>query len=310
MHHHTHHKTQENCKDDVLIRSTVLKNSLASFFLSIVQIVSGFYTHSSGLIADGLHTISDVLCDFIVFFTSYFSRKEADEDHQYGHYRYENAASFFIGLISLGAGIYVATMGFNRITSEAGYQKIEKAALLIGVITIIVKELLFRHMLSAGEKIGSPMLIANAWHTRSDAFSSLVVTIGISGNLLGYTFLDPLAGMIVGLMICKIGLSLSYESFNDLTDKAVSPEFYEKVKTIINETPGVLGCHDLKTRKTGSMILVDVHIEVDGSATVKEGHEISVEARRRVRKELPVLNVMTHLDPIDIPHAQEKTNNT
>jgi cation diffusion facilitator family transporter len=140
--------------------------------------------------------------------------------------------------------------------------------------------------------------MANAWHARSDAASSLIVAIGIIFNLLGYHSFDLIAVIIVGVMILKMGWTFSYEAIHTLTDKAADTDEVEKIKKIILETPGVVNVHDLKTRKVGDSIIADVHIEVKGTLTVKEGHAIATEARNRVMRSSRVLNLMTHIDPV------------
>jgi cation diffusion facilitator family transporter len=142
------------------------------------------------------------------------------------------------------------------------------------------------------------MLIANAWHARSDAASSFVVAIGIGGNLMGYPLLDPIAALVVGLMIARMGWKFAWESMGDLMDRAISPEEYEAIHQTIKETPGVLGLHDMRTRRVGDLIIVDVHLELDAKLTVLEGHQIAHEASQRVLHRHPVLNVMTHVDPV------------
>jgi len=170
--------------------------------------------------------------------------------------------------------------------------------LYVALGALAAKELLFRYMLAVAERVRSSMLVANAWHARSDAASSLVVSVGIVGALLGYPILDSVGALIVGLMIVRTGWSFSWDALNDLMDRAVSEEEHQQIEQIVLATPGVLGCHDLRTRKMGDMILVDVHIEVDANATVQVGHDIALTAANRVKAKLPVLNVMTHIDPV------------
>lgn len=142
------------------------------------------------------------------------------------------------------------------------------------------------------------MLAANAWHARSDAASSLVVAIGIGGNLLGYPLFDPIAALIVGFMVAKMGWSFAWNALQDLTDRAVGPDQIAAIEAEIRATPGVLGLHELRTRKTGDMILADVHLEIDGNLTVAQGHDIARRARLAVISNHPVLYLVTHVDPV------------
>jgi cation diffusion facilitator family transporter len=158
--------------------------------LSMLQIILGIFAKSQGLVADGIHSLSDLVADFIVLFASHHSKKEADLDHQFGHHRFENAASLMLGLILLLVGIGMLISAFNKIQNPESIQKVHIIALWIAGAALIAKELLFRYMLSVAKRVKSSMLVANAWHARSDALSSLVVGIGIIGNLMGYPILD------------------------------------------------------------------------------------------------------------------------
>lgn len=151
--------------------------------------------------------------------------------------------------------------------------------------------------LRVAERLKSSMLVANAWHARSDAASSLVVAVGIVGNLAGYPILDPIAALVVGLMVGRMGWGFGWEALHDLMDRAVDEEEVEAIRRTLLESPGVLGLHDLRTRKMGDMIVVDVHLDIDGSLSVVAGHDIAVAARQRVLERHRVLNVMTHVDP-------------
>jgi len=161
-------------------------------------------------------------------------------------------------------------------------------------------------MLATAKRVKSSMLVANAWHARSDAASSLVVGIGIVGNLAGYPILDPIAALIVGFIVAKMGWGFGWDALHDLMDRAVDDEDVQAIRATLLETPGVQGVHDLRTRKMGDMIVVDAHLEVDASITVEAGHDIAVAARQRVLQRHRVLNLMTHLDPWrrpDLDHA-------
>ena len=153
-------------------------------------------------------------------------------------------------------------------------------------------------MLAIAERVRSSMLIANAWHARSDAASSLVVAIGIGGNLLGFPLLDPVAALIVGFLVSRMGWEFAWDALHDLMDRAVSEDEIEQIRTTLLATPGILGLHDLRTRRMGDLIAVDVHLEIDADITVEQGHDIAVAAGERVMNSLPVLNVMTHVDPV------------
>jgi len=284
-------------------RRSTLVSVVVNLVLTLVQVVVGVVAHSSALVADGIHSMSDLLADFVVLLANRHSHQGADDDHHYGHQRYETAASFVVGLLLLavGAGMLWQAVGQLSAPAEA-MPSVQSIALWVALFTLVAKEGLFRYMLTMAEKVRSTMLVANAWHARSDAASSLVVALGIGGNLMGYTFLDPVAALIVGLMVTKMGWTFSWDALHDLMDRAVSQEQYAQICHLLATTPGVNEVHDVRTRKLGDMIAVDAHLTVDADLTVKQGHDITLVARDRLMKHLPIISVMTHLDPDDASH--------
>ncbi len=285
-------------RHDAARRSTWV-SVIVNVVLTAVQVVVGIWAGSQALIADGIHSLSDLVSDFVVLLANQHSRKEADEDHHYGHQRYETAASLVLGALLLSVGVGMLWSAVQKLSDPDSIAKVQMVALWVALAALLSKEMLFRYMLAIAERVRSGMLVANAWHARSDAASSLVVALGIGGNLLGFPLLDPVAALIVGLMVSKMGWSFGWGALNDLMDKSVSQEQIEQILEILKGTPGVHGVHDLRTRKMGDMIMVDAHLEVQGSLTVREGHDIAAHARERVMKNLPVLDVMTHLDPVN-----------
>jgi len=276
--------------------------------LSIGQIFTGLFSGSLGLISDGIHSLSDLVADFVVLFAAHHSQKEADEDHSYGHYRYENAASLVLGAILLIVAIGMIWSGTHKLEDPESIPTVHLVALWVALAALVAKELLFRYMLAVAKRVRSSMLIANAWHARSDAASSLVVALGIGGNLLGYPLLDPIAAIIVGFMVGRMGWSFFWAALNDLMDRSATMEEIEAITKTIAETPGVLAFHDLKTRKMGDMIIADIHLELDGDLTVREGHDIALLVINKVLKEHQVLNLMTHVDPYEQIEAQAIPN--
>jgi len=284
-------------RNEAAKRSTLVSVAV-NLVLSTVQILVGIFSASQALIADGVHSLSDLLADFVVLLANQQSKKEADEDHQYGHLRYENAASFLLGMLLLAVSVGMLWTAIVKIQNPEAIPKVHVTALWVALFALVAKESLFRYMLAVAERIRSSMLIANAWHARSDAASSLVVAVGIIGNLLGYTLLDPIAAFMVGIMVGRMGWKFAWDALSDLMDRAVSPEEFEAIRVTLQETPGVLGLHDMRTRKVGDLIIVDVHLELDATLTVLQGHHIATDASARVMREHPVLNVMTHVDPV------------
>jgi cation diffusion facilitator family transporter len=269
--------------------------------LTVLQIVTGVLSKSQGLIADGIHSLSDLVADFVVLVATHHSRKDADADHPYGHHRFENAASLALGLLLLAVGIGMLWSAFVKLENPATVSQVHVAALWVAGGALVTKELLFRYMLAVAKRVKSSMLVANAWHARSDAASSLVVGIGILGNLAGYPILDPIAAAIVGFMVSKMGWEFGWDALHDLMDRAIDDEEVSAIRRTLEQTSGVLGVHDMRTRKMGDMIIVDVHIEVDAELTVEASHDIAVQAREQVMSRHRVLNVMTHVDPWQRP---------
>lgn len=279
-------------------RSTMV-SVVVNILLSSLQLTVGLLAKSQALIADAVHSFSDLIADGIVLWANKYSAKAPDDDHPYGHRRFETAATFAVGAILVLVGAGMVWNGISKLQRPDELAKVGAIALPVALVAIIIKEGLFRYMLRVAKRVKSTMLVANAWHARSDAASSLVVSIGILANLFGVPMADILAAMLVGIMILRMGWRFSIEAFHDLTDRAVDEQTEQKITQLIQDTPGVLGLHDLKTRKMGDMIWVEVDIEMDANLTVKEGHNIAVHARQRVMDALPVLDVMTHFDPVD-----------
>lgn len=288
----TEHTPQERAA--AASRSTWV-SVVVNLVLSTVQIVVGVWAKSQSLIADGIHSLSDLVADFVVLFANHHSQKDADEDHPYGHQRFETAASLVLGLLLLAVGMVWSAV--VKLENPESVPQVHSVALWVAGGALVGKELLFRYMLAVAKKVKSSMLVANAWHARSDAASSLVVGVGIAGNLAGYPILDPIAALIVGFMVGKMGWEFGWDAMHDLMDRAVDEQEVQAIRQTLLDTPGVAGVHDVRTRKMGDMVVVDAHLEVDAQITVEEGHDIAVEARQRVMQRHRVLNLMTHVDP-------------
>ena len=270
---------------------------VVNVILTIIQITVGTLAKSQALVADGIHSLSDLVADFVVLFAGHHAKKDADVDHPYGHQRYETAASLVLGALLLAVGVGMLWSAFRKLEEPDLVPQVHIIALWVAGAALVSKELLFRYMLAVAKRVKSSLLVANAWHARSDAASSLVVGIGIIGNLAGYPILDPIAALIVGFMVSKMGWSFGWDALHDLMDRAVNEQEVEAIRLTLSETPGVQNVHDLRTRKMGDMIVVDAHLEVDATISVEAGHDIAVVARHRVLQRHRVLNLMTHVDP-------------
>lgn len=270
---------------------------LVNIVLTITQVTVGLLSKSQALVADGIHSLSDLVADFVVLFAGHHARKAADREHPYGHQRFETAASLVLGALLVAVGLGMLWSAVRKLESPGTVAQVHASALWVAVGALVAKELLFRYMLAVAKRVKSSMLVANAWHARSDAASSLVVGLGIVGNLAGYPILDPIAALIVGFMVAKMGWGFGWDALHDLMDRSADVEEVAAIRQTLVETPGVRSVHDVRTRKMGDMVVVDVHIEVDASLSVEAGHAIAVQARQRVLQRHRVLNVMTHVDP-------------
>lgn len=271
---------------------------VVNIVLTAAQLAVGLLAHSQALVADAIHSLSDLLSDGVVLVANKHSQKAPDADHPYGHRRFETAASLAVGALLLSVGLGMLWSSFTKLQSPAAIPEVHSTALAVALLALASKEILFRYLLRVAQRVRSSMLVANAWHARSDAASSLVVAVGILANLGGFHLADPLAALVVGLMIVRMGWKFFFRSFNDLMDSAVDDKTEERIRGHLASTPGVLGIHGLKTRKLGDMIWVEVDLEMDGTLTIAQGHVIATEARKRVMQNEPVLDVMTHFDPV------------
>lgn len=273
-----------------------LLGAVMNLLLSIGKFVGGVMGNSTAMVADAIHSLSDLLTDAVVMFSHKIGQMPRDKDHPYGHGRAENIGATAIGGIIILAGCGLAYEVWQTI--ESGSQKTPGwIAAWAAVISILTKEWLFRYTRTVGEKIRSPSVVANAWHHRSDAISSVAALIGIVGAIRGHTILDPLAGGVVALMIARVGFEIASGGIKDLMDTAVSEEKNQKIRSILDGIPGVVEHHDLRTRRIGGEILMDVHILVNSDLTVSEGHQIADNVRRDLMKTIDnVQDVLVHVD--------------
>lgn len=289
---------ESSLKSKRAVNKSIWISAFVNLCLSILQIVIGILAGSQGLIADGVHSLSDLGADFVALVATWKSQKKADTDYHYGYKRYENLASMILGGLLLVVGIGMIWSAVQKLQTPESIPTVHLIALWTALGALMAKELLFRYMLAVAQKVKSSMLIANAWHARSDAASSLVVAIGIVGNLAGYPILDPIAALIVGFVVSKMGWSFLWAATQDLLDRSVSEEQVASIAAEISATPGVIGFHQLKTRKAGDMILADVHLDINASITVAEGHTIAKAVKANVMSKHPVLYIMIHVDPV------------
>ena len=266
--------------------------------LASAQIAVGLWARSQALIADGVHSLSDLVSDVVVLFATHHAQADADETHAYGHARFETAASLVIGLILVGTGIGLVWSAGVKLHAGQAMDAVHPVALAIALLTLVAKESLFHYMRRIGERLKSSMLIANAWHARADAASSLVVAVGIGANLMGYHSMDAVAAIIVGVMIAKAGWNFSVEAFHSLTDHALDPEEIKRIRQTILSVDGVVQLHGLRTRRMGDWAVMDMHAEVASHLSVSEGHYIAEKVSAVVRAAHRVAECTVHIDPV------------
>lgn len=291
-------------RKNVMTRATWVSISV-NLFLSLAQLVTGFIGHSQALIADSMHTLSDLTADILVMVVTRTSNKGADEDHPYGHTRYETLATSVLAILLIAVAIGISIGSVDRILHPTGITP-SILTFWVAALTIAGKEGLYRYTVYVSRQIKSRMLEASAWHHRSDAISSLVVLIGIGGAILGLPMFDALAALIVAVMIARIGWQLGYRSVQELTDTGLDSERVQAIREAIQNIDGVKELHLLRTRSMGHYALVDVHILVDAQLSVSEGHQISEAVERELTTRFEEINDVTvHIDPED---DQDKPN--
>ena len=274
-----------------------LVNVTSNLLLTVAQVIVGFIGHSQALIADGLHTLSDMMADLLVLAALKHGRRGADEDHPYGHERIETAVTLLLGFILCAVGAGIAIRAAMKLLAAATFVTPSALTLWVAVFTLFAKEAMYRYTMRTANRFNSNMLRASAWHHRSDALSSLIVAAGIGGSLIGFVYLDAAAAIVVAIMIVKVGVELAWHSMRELVDTGLDPEDLDPIRKTILSVSGVEALHLLRTRRVGGQALADVHIIVGDHLSVSEGHQISEIVRGRLVKEIaPLADVMVHID--------------
>ena len=267
--------------------------------LASLQIIFGLLGKSQALLADGIHTLSDLSTDFIVLYASSRSSKAADKDHPYGHGRIETLASMVLGAILGMVGIGIGIRGVESILSPSTTNP-EAITIVFAGLAIVAKESLYHYTLRAARATHSSMLESNAWHHRSDALSSIVVVIGISAQIMGIPYMDAAAAIIVACMISWMGLHLGRKALSELIDTGLDLELIDQVRAEMQANSSVVGVHNLRSRSMGGLGYLDAHIEVDSKLTVSEAHYIAHRIEHQVKKRFPkIIDVQIHIDPLD-----------
>ena len=282
--------------------------ALVNLFLSVIKVVFGVLGQSTALIADGIHSLSDLVSDAFVLIAVKLGSREADHDHPYGHGRFETIAAVVLGLVLIVVAGGIAGDALDRLLHPDKLLIPKIQALGIAAISILSNEWLFHYTRRVAKKTRSKLLLANAWHHRSDAISSIVVLFGIGAVLYGYPFADAIAAVIVGLMVAKIGLNLVLESLKELVDTSLPASYINEIRSKILAIDGILGIHLLRTRQMGEDAYIDVHIVVNPRITVSECHMIADIVRDTLKEEFDdIVDVLVHIDPEDDQYRKEKS---
>ncbi len=269
-------------------------------FQTVIKISFGILGQSAALIADGIHSLSDLLSDLLVIIAVKLGSREADYEHPYGHRRFETIATVILGvsLVVIGGGVTWSVM--NRMAHPEHLPVPNLIGMGIAALSIFINEGLYQYTKRIARKTRSKLLLANAWHQRSDAISSIVVLFGIGAVILGYPLADAIAAIVVALMVAKIGLNLVLESIKELVDTSLPPKLVAEIRKAIMSIDGVEGIHLLRTRQMGEDALIDAHIIVDPRITVSEGHSIGDNVRDELISRFDdIMDVLVHVDPED-----------
>ncbi len=286
------------------IKQVTILGSVINILLSGLKFVAGIMGHSNALIADGVHSLSDLSTDIVVIFGVSLANRPKDKTHDYGHGKFETIASLLIGLALLAVGIGILREGVGEIIyliKGGTVKRVESITLVIAILSVFAKELLYRYSYMWGKKLESGALRANALHHRSDALSSVGVAIGLTGAIfLGdkWQILDPIAATIVGLFVIKSGISIAKENLKELTETSLDETVEEEILSVVRGIQGVYEPHNLKTRRIGKNIAIDVHIRVNKNLNIDEGHRIATEVENQLKAHYGNDTVISvHIEP-------------
>ena len=265
--------------------------------LGILKIFVGFIAHSQALIADGIHSLSDLATDALVIWAAKHASREPDLQHPYGHQRIETAATMVLGVTLVGVALGIAYDSVQRIFMRTDILTPGPWALVVAGLSVVLKEAIYHYTMRAAKALDSELLRSNAWHSRSDALSSIVVIIGVAGTMAGLTYLDAVAAVVVALMIIAVGAKMIWGGVQELTDRGLDPERVKHMVSVLRNVEGVVDVHDFRTRRMGADVYVDGHVLVDSGLSVSEGHRIGEAVRQRLRREFPkVADFIVHID--------------
>lgn len=290
-HHHIDNDSRE-------AQRVTLIGALINLVLAILKVIVGHIGHSAALVADGIHSLSDLASDVIVMLATRHGRQPADDDHPYGHQRIETVATVILGSMLVLVALGIAWDASIRVLNRNDLHTPDMLVILVATLSLASKEWLYRYTMRVANHVNSRLLEANAWHHRSDAISSFIVLIGVAGAMAGLPILDAVAAFLVALMIIQIAWELMSSSVKELVDTAVDEDTLKQIRSLITQTDGIVSLHLLRTRRMGSNILVDAHLQVSPRLSVSEGHQIAEHVRDQLIHQMShIQDVTIHIDP-------------
>ena len=286
------------------IYKVTIIGSIVNFLLLVFKFIAGVVGHSAAMVADAVHSLSDFVTDIVVIVFVRISGKPQDESHDYGHGKYETLATAIIGVVLMGVGIGILVNSVTGIVDAFNGKELEAPgmlALVAAAVSIIFKEVLYQYTVFKGKELGSKVVVANAWHHRSDAFSSIGTLIGIAGAIfLGekWRVLDPIAAFIVSVFIIKVAVDLIKPCIDELLEKSLSKEVEERILIIITAFPEIDSPHHLRTRRIGNNIAIEIHIRMDGAMSLTDAHDITKKIEAAIKNEFgAATHIGIHMEP-------------
>ena len=286
------------------IMHVTLVGSVVNFLLLVFKFVAGIVGNSAAMIADAVHSLSDFITDIIVFVFVRISGKPEDECHAYGHGKYETLATAIIGLFLFAVGVGILLNGVTDIADVINGKLLDAPAplaLIAAAVSIVIKEVLYRYTISSGKGLESQAVIANAWHHRSDALSSVGTFIGIGGAICfgdNWRVLDPLAAVVVSILIIKVAIDLVRPCIDELLERSLPPTVENRIREIILSFPNTSSPHHLRTRRIGNHIAIEVHVRMDGATPLAEAHSVATAIEHRLKEEFgAATHVGIHMEP-------------
>lgn len=265
--------------------------------LGVIKVVAGGLFHSQALLVDGIHSFTDVVSDLVVLVVMKLSRQAPDQGHPYGHQRIETMGTMILGSVLIAVGAALAWDNLLRVLEGKDLMVPGWPVLVAALVSILSKEWIYRYTRRAGESIRSDLIIANAWHSRTDAFSSVIVLLSTVGAMLGLVWLDAVAAVVIAVIVARIGWKFTWDSVQELVDTGLSPEQTDRLRTIACQTDGVRDVHELRSRRMGHDIFLDVHLVVRPEISVSEGHQIGMKVVAGMQQELDnLVDINFHID--------------